>query len=163
MSKTRYRIGFAVIFAVIVADQLSKWLVRDYVDVFNPNIAITSFFNITYVWNKGVSFGLLNQLGDWGPYILSGLTLIVILFLTYWLVTLDKSQKLIGWALPLIIGGAFGNLIDRFTFGAVFDFLDFHIGASHFWAFNIADSAITCGGALFVLDFVVNAFHKKAH
>jgi signal peptidase II len=108
------------------------------------------------VWNTGISFGMFAGYSDWMPAIISGITIIISLVLLAWLlVTVSVVTKL---ALSLILGGAVGNIIDRIRFGAVIDFVDIHFMDFHWPAFNIADSAITIGVALFLLD---SFFEKK--
>ncbi|MBO5038068.1 MAG: signal peptidase II, partial [Alphaproteobacteria bacterium] len=97
-----------------------------------------------------VSFSMFNDLGGMGVYILSAFSLIVVGFLLYWL---KKEQMLfMKLALGFVIGGALGNVIDRLRIGAVFDFLDIHIGAHHWPAFNVADSFICIGAVMIIFD-----------
>ena len=105
---------------------------------------VTSFFNLALVWNYGVSFGMFAVLRQ--PLMLSGLSVAIICILLIWLT--KNLSKLIAVALGLVIGGAIGNIVDRLRFGAVTDFLDFHIGTYHWPAFNIADSCIFIGVVL---------------
>ena len=136
--------------AVIATDQLSKWWIL--VDIMNPPqvIELTPFFNLVLVWNRGVSFGLFNQASDYGPWILAGLALAICVFLYFWLKREDGRWA--QWAIGLIIGGAIGNVIDRGIHGAVVDFIDLHAGGHHWPAFNVADSAITVGAVILILD-----------
>ena len=113
-------------------------------------ITVLSFFNIVEVWNKGVSFGLLAVDSSWTPYVLSALALIISGFLLVMLINAKTLKLAIG--LGIIIGGAFGNIIDRLLWGRVFDFLDFHISGFHWPAFNVADAAITIGVILILID-----------
>lgn len=159
-------------FFLVVADQISKWAVSEH--VMRPaipgggdsltlsgwyalapgrlpyaEIEVLPFFNIVMVWNKGISFGLLNRDTDYGPTILIALALaITALFLTFMRKT-SAPLQLTGIA--LIIGGALGNVIDRLRFGAVMDFLDFHAGNYHWPAFNIADSCVCIGVAILII------------
>ena len=111
-----------------------------------PAIEATPFLNIVLVWNRGISFGLFNRDSDWQPWLLVGLTLVIVAGLMIWLRTVrDRWTTL---AIGLIAGGATGNAIDRVRFGAVVDFVDFHVGGWHFATFNVADAAITCGVAI---------------
>ena len=111
---------------------------------------MTPFFNLVLVWNRGVSFGMFNSGGAFAPWLLSGLALAVVVGLLVWLKRSD--QLLTGLGLGLVIGGAFGNLIDRIRFGAVVDFLDFHLAGWHWPAFNLADAAICVGAVLMLAD-----------
>ena len=111
-------------------------------------IEILPFFNIVMVWNRGISFGLFNEHGN-GPLALTVLAMIIVATFGVWL--FRTGSAMIAAALALIIGGALGNVLDRVRFGAVADFLDFHIGALHWPAFNVADSAICIGIALLLI------------
>jgi signal peptidase II len=103
------------------------------------------------VYNQGAAFSFLASSGGWQRWFFSGLAFVVSLVII-WMLWKNASQRLFCWSLSLILGGAVGNLIDRLIYGHVIDFLDFHIGTLHWPAFNVADSAITLGAALFVLD-----------
>jgi signal peptidase II len=114
-------------------------------------IPVTPFFNLVLIWNRGVSFGFLGQeSSDWLPWLLTALALAIMTVLAWWL--REAANRLMVLALGLVIGGAFGNIIDRLRFGAVVDFLDFYIAEFHWPAFNVADSAITAGAALILYD-----------
>lgn len=154
------RNGLIVALAVIVLDQLSKWWIvekvmrPDGVDVtpfFSPlRIELTPFFNLVMTWNRGVSFGIMNNDGDWNAIFLSVLSIVIVVGLAIWL---RKAQSVIlALGLGAIIGGALGNVVDRVRWGAVADFLDFHVMGHHWPAFNVADSAITVGAVILVLD-----------
>jgi signal peptidase II len=163
-------VGFSIALDILILDQLSKWLILEYVirKEIQPNAApvglidwimdaparfpfasveITSFFNLTMVWNEGISFGLFHGSGIW---ILVGLALIITAVFSVWL------MRATGWlqavSLAMVIGGAIGNVIDRLRFGAVADFFDFHVMGWHYPAFNIADCGITVGIVLLVID-----------
>lgn len=140
--------GLVTALFVVIADQFSKALVFGYLTDNQPTVLVTRFFNLVTAWNTGVSFSMFNNLGNYGVYLLSGFSLMVILFLLYWLCR--EQNKLMQIALGCVIGGALGNVIDRVRIGAVFDFLDVHIGTHHWPAFNIADSFI-CIGALLII------------
>ncbi|MEM7045410.1 MAG: signal peptidase II [Pseudomonadota bacterium] len=144
------RHGLLIAILVIVFDQITKWIALDGLDFGQNPIAVTPFFNLVLVWNRGVSFGMFNNAGDAGPWILSGLAIAIVIGLLYWL--RQAEGRMIISALGLVIGGALGNVIDRFRFGAVVDFLDFHIAGYHWPAFNVADAAICVGAALLLLD-----------
>ncbi|MEL6961262.1 MAG: signal peptidase II, partial [Pseudomonadota bacterium] len=135
---------------VIALDQVTKWVALIGLNLGEHPITVTSFFNLVLVWNRGVSFGMFNNAGAYGPWILSGLAIAVVLGLLYWL--RQAENRLVVSALGLVIGGALGNVIDRFRFGAVVDFLDFHIAGYHWPAFNVADAAICIGAGLLLLD-----------
>ncbi|NHZ32401.1 signal peptidase II [Massilia rubra] len=142
-------LGIAAI--VILIDQLTKIAIQK-TFVFGEEKVITSFFNLVLAYNKGAAFGFLNSQPGWQRYFFTGVAVIAVGFILYMLKR-HAGQRLFCWALALIMGGAIGNAIDRLAYGHVVDFLDFHIAAfGHFPAFNIADSAICVGAALFVFD-----------
>ena len=149
MTKTLQR-GLLLAIVVIVADQITKWLMLDFLDLEVNPIVVTSFFNLVLVWNRGVSFGMFNEAGAAGPWILTAVALLVVLGLLYWLRQAEGWYMVVG--LGLVIGGALGNVIDRIRYGAVVDFLDFHIAGYHWPAFNVADSAICIGAGLLLID-----------
>ncbi|MBL6942384.1 MAG: signal peptidase II, partial [Rhodospirillales bacterium] len=113
-------------------------------------IAVFPSFNLVMGWNRGVSFGMFDGDSPLNKWLLIGLALIVVMVLLVWLKRAE--DRLVGYALGLIIGGALGNVIDRIHYGAVADFLDFYIGAYHWPAFNVADAGITVGAVVLVLD-----------
>ncbi|NHZ92883.1 lipoprotein signal peptidase [Massilia sp. CCM 8733] len=142
-------LGIAAI--VILLDQLTKIAIQK-TFVFGEEKVITSFFNLVLAYNKGAAFGFLNSQPGWQRYFFTGVAVIAVGFILYMLKR-HAGQRLFCWALALIMGGAIGNAIDRLAYGHVVDFLDFHIAAlGHFPAFNVADSAICIGAALFVFD-----------
>lgn len=145
--------GLGLAAVIIAVDQLTKWVMLYVVMVPPRFIEITPFFNFVYVWNRGISFGLFNTDSPWNRWLLSALALAIVAFLLIWL--WRAHHPLVIVALGLIIGGALGNVIDRSLYGAVFDFLDVHAYGYHWPAFNIADSAITIGVSLLVVDSVL--------
>jgi signal peptidase II len=133
---------------ITIADLLSKDMVFAALGK-TTVVNVTSFFNVVKVWNRGISFGMLNNLPN-PQLILTALASLICIFLLVWLV---KSTKLsVSLALGAIIGGAMGNVIDRLMHGYVADFLDFHIAGLHWPAFNLADSAITIGVLVLLND-----------
>lgn len=150
-------LGIGVAGLIAVCDQLSKALV---LAAFAPpaggtplppgGLAVWPFFNLVLVWNPGVSFGLLDGLGAAGRWLLSGLSVLIMIVLLFWLRRVRVRLTALG--LGLVLGGALGNLIDRIRFGAVVDFLDFHAFGLHWPAFNVADAAIVCGVILILAD-----------
>lgn len=141
-------LGIAVI--VVLIDQITK-ITMSRLLVYGQSEMITPYFNLVMVYNQGAAFSFLANSGGWQRWFFSGLAFVVSLGII-WMLWKNVSQRLFCWALSLILGGAVGNLIDRLVYGHVIDFLDFHIGNLHWPAFNVADSAITMGAALFVLD-----------
>ena len=141
-------LGIAVI--VILLDQISKIVMRR-LFTYGESHAVTSFFNLVLVYNKGAAFSFLASGTGWQRYLFTGLGIVAALFIIYMLHK-HAGQRLFSWALSLVLGGALGNVIDRVLYGHVIDFLDFHLRGWHWPAFNIADSAICVGAALFILD-----------
>lgn len=115
-------------------------------------IPVNSFFDLVLVHNRGASFGIFSNAPGWASVALIVFAIIVSIALAIWM--WQVNENLLAVALALVIGGAVGNVIDRIQFGAVVDFLDFHAGGWHWPAFNIADSAITVGVILLILDSV---------
>lgn len=154
--------GLALFASFFVAglDQASKWFMAAVVMDPPRVIPVAPFFNLVLGFNPGVSFGLLGDLGPWGPVALSVMTLAIIAFLLLWL---WRTQDILeASALGLIIGGAAGNLIDRLRDRAVTDFLDFYVGQYHWPAFNLADVAISLGvGLILIASFLSSKQAKK--
>lgn len=144
------RFGLSVALIALALDHASKWGLMKLLPSPGESLEILPFFNLVMVWNPGVSFGLFQSGSPWAPWILVGIAVIIVGFLLHWLRKADTRRT--AAALGLIIGGALGNMIDRVLWGAVADFFDAHIGALHWPAFNIADSAIVIGAALMLYD-----------
>ncbi|MFN3230531.1 MAG: signal peptidase II [Alphaproteobacteria bacterium] len=160
IEKKRLALGFGLALAIIIADRLTKHWIVEVLDLPTRfRIEVTSFFNLTMVWNRGVSFGMFGDDGV-SAYVLGGFAIAVSIGLAIWMV---RSKDLfLTVTLGLIIGGALGNAWDRWIYGAVADFFDFHVLGWHFWAFNIADSAISIGVALLLWDSVFGSGSKTA-
>jgi len=142
-------LGLATI--IILFDQVSKITITK-LFAYAESLSVTSFFNLTLVYNKGAAFSFLAAESGWQRYFFTAIGLIAAAYITY-LLKRHATQKLFCAALAMIMGGALGNVIDRLLYGHVIDFLDFHYQEIyHFPAFNIADSAICIGAALFILD-----------
>jgi signal peptidase II len=133
-----------------VLDQLSKYVMTR-VLVFGNGIEVTPFFNLALVYNRGAAFSFLSSASGWQRELFIAIALIASAWVVY-LLRRYPRQTLFCFALSLILGGAVGNVIDRLLLGVVVDFLDFHLAGYHWPAFNIADSAITCGAALLIWD-----------
>ena len=145
-------LGLIVALFVIVADQAAKaWVLSFFAGHEGaPVVAVTAFFNLVLTGNRGVSFGLFNNSDAMNTAVFTVLAAIIVVALLVWL--RRAANPLIRLALGLIIGGALGNVIDRLARGAVVDFLDFHLGTWHWFAFNVADAAICLGVAALLLD-----------
>ena len=147
--QTLFWLGLAVV--VLVVDQVTKqWIVEQY--SLGMSDRITGFFNLVHVHNYGAAFSFLNNEGGWQRWGFSVFAAVISLIIIVWIVRLSPQQRLEGCALALILGGALGNLYDRVALGYVIDFLDFHWSGWHFPAFNVADSGITLGAILIILD-----------
>jgi len=135
----------------LVLDQGSKLLVDSTMQLYQ-SIPLLPFFKLTYVHNTGAAFSFLSEAGGWQRWFFAGLALVISVIIAVWLSRLEKHETLLAVSLSLILGGAVGNLIDRLAYGYVIDFLDVYYGTWHWPAFNIADSAITLGVALMLLE-----------
>jgi lipoprotein signal peptidase len=149
------RLGLAFALLLLVLDQASKWWILEVVQLpLRRHIPLIELgpigFDLTMVWNRGVTFGLLSGDGAWNHLILSAVALAVSAFLLRWLAR--APSRLVALALGAVIGGAVGNVIDRLRFGAVADFLDLHAWGWHWYVFNVADAAIVCGVIALVAD-----------
>ena len=143
--------GFGVGVLALLLDRLSKWwLLEQFGIATRPPVRVAPFFNLVMVWNPGVSFGLLSGGADWQRFGLVGFAVVVAIVLIVWLVRARSVP--VACALGLVAGGAVSNAWDRITYGAVADFFDFHVAGYHWYAFNIADAAITVGAALLLFD-----------
>ncbi len=139
-----------IAFIVILFDQLSKIVVMQMLN-YGDSRTITGFFNLVLAYNKGAAFSFLADQGGWQRWFFTGIAALAVIFIVY-LLRRNASQRLFCTGLALILGGAIGNLIDRVLYGHVIDFLDFHVSGWHWPAFNVADTAIVVGAALFILD-----------
>lgn len=145
-----FRFGILVALAALLLDQLTKWVILTQVMAPPRVIEVTGFFNLVLVGNRGVSFGMLSNGTSWSQPLLALFALGVAVALGVWL--WRGTSRFMSLALGLVIGGAVGNAVDRVVHGAVVDFLDFHAFGYHWPAFNVADSGITVGVVLIVLD-----------
>ncbi len=140
---------------VVVLDQATKALVRARFELFDSVPVLPGFFNLTRIHNTGAAYGMLNGTDLPGkPLILSIVAAAALVALVLYAASLPAEQRITRSGLALIIGGAAGNLIDRVTAGYVVDFVDVFVGTWHFWAFNVADAAITVGVVLMLLDLI---------
>lgn len=178
-----FLLGFFLIIAIVLADQYTKWLVMETMLRINGDapefsrwfmtenkipffiterepfrtIALLPFLNFVMVWNQGISFGLFDTNDPRMPILFIGISLLISIPMLIWLTVSRRIPLSIG--LSLIIGGAFGNVIDRVRFGAVADFIDLHMNNRYHWpAFNLADSCIVIGALLLIYD----AFTSKS-
>lgn len=145
------RLGLLLAVGIILSDRLSKiWILDGLRLMPGDTIPVLSFFNLTFVWNRGISLGLLQQDGAAGRWLLVAVTSCVALFLAVWL--WRAAGRWTAAAIGLILGGAIGNIWDRIVFGGVADFLHFHVGGWSFYIFNVADAAITVGVGMLLIE-----------
>jgi signal peptidase II len=135
----------------VILDQVSKLTIAGSMQLYE-SIEIMPFFKLTYVHNTGAAFSFLSEAGGWQRWFFAGLALAISAGIAVWLTRLKEHETLLAVALALVLGGAVGNLIDRLAYGYVIDFLDVYYDAWHWPAFNIADSAITLGVMLMLLE-----------
>ena len=143
--------------AVIALDQATKFLVTRFLDLYE-RVEVLPVLDFTLLHNTGAAFSILAGASGWQRWFFIVLAVVVSLTLVIWLWRLPRGDRLIAIALALVLGGALGNLLDRVRHGYVVDFIHAHWGAAYFPAFNIADSAITVGAALLILD----AFRQRS-
>ena len=148
-----YSFQLAVAGVIVVLDQLTKLLVRRQFELYDSTVVIPNLFSLTRIHNTGAAYGLFD--GTDLPFKTALLALVsvgALVGLVLFAVSLPEIHRLARFGVALVVGGAIGNLIDRVWLGYVVDFLDVYRGTWHFWAFNVADSAITVGMALIILD-----------
>lgn len=156
------RLELWVPLVIVALDQLTKWLVRVRVPLHDSVQIIPNLLDITHVRNTGAAFGFLNGVDFPGKtLVIAVVAMVALVGVALYSGTLSNQQLLPRLGMALIIGGAAGNLIDRIFIGSVVDFVDAYWGAFHFWAFNVADSAITVGVALMILDMIGTGSHAS--
>ncbi|MBI1262042.1 MAG: signal peptidase II [Rhizobiales bacterium] len=155
-------LGFAVAIAALAADRLHKMWMLDVYDIGSRGkVVVTPFFDLVMAWNKGVSYGLFQAETDLGRILLMLFALAITVGLSLWLARI--AHPLIAIAIGLVIGGALGNVYDRFAYGAVADFFSFHAFGFYWYIFNVADIWIVMGVGLIVLEsFFPAAFGQKS-
>ena len=150
---TSFWVWMGVAALVLLADQFTKVLMVSTYQL-GEGFAVSSFFNIVRVHNEGAAFSFLATAGGWQRWFFTGLGVVATISMV-WMLKKHPGQKLFGFAIACILGGAIGNVIDRVLYGYVVDFLDFHYAGIHFPAFNVADCGISVGAALLILDEVL--------
>ncbi len=151
--------SLAIATLVLLLDQLSKWSALSNLKLGIPE-EVLPFMNWLLLFNPGAAFSFLAQSSGWQRWFFTILGLAASLYIL-WLLRKNQSDKMLSWALSLILGGALGNVLDRIMYGAVVDFIDLHYGNWHWPAFNIADSAICMGAALIVFSELRKSFGKS--
>ncbi len=141
---------FSISAAVVVLDLVTKHLIQGAFQ-YGEHLTITNFFDLVHFHNEGAAFGFLNNAGGWQKWFFTAISITAAVVITY-LIKKNSAQKLFCLGLALVLGGALGNLYDRITLGYVVDFLNFHWNSHAFPAFNVADSAISVGVAILLLD-----------
>lgn len=157
------RMAFACLLmsvVIVVLDHWTKNLATESLTLYRP-VEITSWLNMTLAHNYGAAFSFLSDAGGWQRWLFTVLASVVTLVLIVWLFRLTVSEKLTAVGLGLIIGGAVGNLIDRIVNGYVVDFIDVFYRTWHWPAFNLADSAITGGVILLLIDALLQSISAK--
>lgn len=150
----RLELTFGV--GIVAADQLAKALVRSELPLHHSVTIIPGFIDLTHVRNTGAAFGLFNA-ADFPlkPAVMLGMAIFALAAIAVYAAQLRPDERLARVGLALVLGGAVGNLIDRAATGYVLDFVDVYYGDAHFWAFNVADSAITVGAVFVILDVLL--------
>lgn len=157
-------IEVVAIVSILALDQLSKQIVLRTLRLHDTINLIPGLLDLTHVQNTGAAFGLLNAAEfPYKPAIMIGIAAIALVAIAAYGAQLGFHERMARLGLSLILGGAFGNLIDRAFIGHVVDFVDVYWGESHFWAFNVADAAITVGAILVLLDMIGLGRHHASH
>ena len=158
--------SIAIAVSVFTFDRLTKIWIENNVSAYDSFNVVPGFFDIVHTKNRGAAFGMFAE-GDsqLRTFLLIGVSLAVLVFISYALLKPDKSGAVPSlptqYGLSLVMGGALGNMYDRIVYGMVTDFLEFYLGEYRFAAFNVADSAITVGAGLLILDMWRTRNHKN--
>jgi signal peptidase II len=158
-------VPFGISAGVFALDRLTKWIIETRVSAWDTHVVIPGFFQIVHTKNRGAAFGILaDSAHEWRTFFLIGLSAAVMVFIATLLLQAMRGaasqHSLLRVALALVLGGALGNVYDRVVMGSVTDFLEFFLGEYRFPAFNVADSAITIGAGLLILDIWRARQHK---
>jgi signal peptidase II len=153
-------IGLALL--VVFTDQWTKALALELLDYGRP-VEILPVFNITLQYNRGAAFSFLSEAGGWQRWFFTAVALVASVVIAIWLARLNREDKLLAASLSLILGGAIGNLWDRVQFGYVVDFISLHYHDWYFPTFNVADSAVTVGAGLMILDALLQSRRQRGN
>ncbi len=154
------RFGLAIAAAVLIADQASKFVVLQVLNLSpGDKLSVLPFFDLVLTYNRGISYGLWPQDSDLGRYVLIAISLAAACLFVVWLGR--SGSRLVALALGLLIGGAIGNAVDRLIHGAVVDFVSLHAFGWHWYVFNVADSAIVAGVVGLLYDAVFGGATKR--
>jgi lipoprotein signal peptidase len=137
--------------AVIILDQVTKHLAAEMLEPYQ-SVSVVSYLNLTLMYNTGAAFSFLSDASGWQRWFFIGLSAVVSVSIMLWLWRIPREQLGLALALSLILGGALGNCADRLLYGHVIDFIDVYYGKWHWPAFNVADSAITLGVGILLVD-----------
>jgi len=145
---------YATAAGVWIADYLSKWAVRSHMQLHEARELIPGCLRLSYIQNSGIAFGLWNDgHSPWKPYLLAALAVVAVVVILVYQSRVPAHRRRLRTALAITLGGIFGNFVDRIAQGYVVDFIELHAGNVFFWpTFNIADSAITAGIVLLLID-----------
>lgn len=152
-------LGLLVAAIIIVVDQLTKQAIVSMAASQGLPFTLCSVFELVLYYNKGISFGMLHGTDSWVVPAITAATSLIVLSIIF--LFLREKEKIVIIAFSLIIGGAIGNIIDRLTIGSVVDFLHFHWESHYFPAFNVADSSIFIGVALFIISNIISPKNKE--
>jgi signal peptidase II len=153
--KQKYWILLIFCFGILLLDQWTKYMIVQKLPLYQRVEVIQGFFNIVHVRNTGGAFGIFGgEKGGLGSLLFVVASLIAIGAIVLLFIRIRKEEKALAVSFSLILSGAIGNLIDRFRYGEVIDFLDFHLSSYHWPAFNVADSAICIGIGLMALELL---------
>lgn len=148
---------------IIIVDQVTKWLVRDALPLHESTTVIRGFLDLTHVRNTGAAFGILNSVDfTYKPLLMMLVAFGALLAIGAYAVKLGAHERIARTGLALILGGAIGNLLDRIVHGYVLDFVDVYYRNVHFWAFNVADAAITIGAILVLFEVLFSGHHHAS-
>lgn len=148
-------VWLALALVVVILDQLTKWLVVENLMLYQ-RVPVLPFFDFVLLHNTGAAFSFLADASGWQNWLFAAVAVVVSVGISWWLITLPRTgRKVLALGLALVLGGAIGNVIDRVAFGYVIDFLLFYYRDWSYPAFNVADSAITCGVILILFDSVI--------
>ncbi|MBV32465.1 MAG: signal peptidase II [Porticoccaceae bacterium] len=153
-ARSSVQLWYLITLVILFLDQITKTIIVNNF-FYGESQSVFTFFNVVRVHNPGAAFSFLSDAGGWQRWALSALATLVSIVIIIWISRLTSEKWLEGLSLSMILGGALGNLWDRLTFGYVVDFLDFHWMGWHFPAFNLADSAISLGALILILDSIL--------
>lgn len=159
-SKKSSLLWFVWLPVLMAIDQWTKWWMTQHL-ILGESITLFPGLRLTLTHNYGVAFGMFNENVLLSRILLLGIAMAISIFLGVWLYRTPAKERLMGFSLTLILGGALGNIIDRFMYGHVIDFIDVYYKTWHFWTFNIADSLITMGAFFMILELLFDREASK--